>query len=77
MEDSDIEGMSHFLDSLKWDASGLVAVVVQVSSRAYLPLQRAVMTVNDAPLLIPCMRHAACRYGRHPHASICRQESCQ
>ena len=30
LEESDIEGMSHFLDSLKWDASGLVAVVVQV-----------------------------------------------
>ena len=30
LEEADIDGMSHFLDSLKWDANGLVAVIVQV-----------------------------------------------
>ena len=33
-----IEGMSSFLDSLKWNADGLVAVVVQVGQEADGPV---------------------------------------
>ena len=69
--EADVEGMSHFLDSLKWDGNGLVAVVVQVST----PLSQWILQDNSPmPVLTPCMLHAACGYGRHPHASICRQE---
>lgn len=32
LDEKELEGMSTFLDSLKWDANGLVTVVVQVSS---------------------------------------------
>lgn len=31
LDEREVEGMSRFLDSLKWDAKGLVAVIVQVS----------------------------------------------
>ena len=36
LAETDIDGMSHFLDSLKWDANGLVAVIVQVSTPAHM-----------------------------------------
>lgn len=36
LDETDIDGMSHFLDSLKWDASGLVAVIVQVSTPTHM-----------------------------------------
>ncbi len=36
LDETDIDGMSHFLDSLKWDTNGLVAVIVQVSTPAHM-----------------------------------------
>ena len=30
LDETGVEGMSQFLDSLKWDTNGLVAVIVQV-----------------------------------------------
>jgi hypothetical protein len=32
LPEEEVEGMSAFLDSLKWDANGLVAAIVQVWS---------------------------------------------
>ena len=55
LSEADLEGMGPFLDSLKWDANGLVAVVVQVST------VRPTMAPAEhhAPLLKPfhCMQH--------------------
>lgn len=40
MPELQVEGMPSFLDSLKWDSSGLVAVVVQVRGISSITLSR-------------------------------------
>ena len=67
LDEREVEGMSHFLDSLKWDDNKLVTVIVQVSAPTTLwLLQESFLTV----LLILFALHAACRHGSNPHASI-------
>ena len=68
LDEREVEGMSHFLDSLKWDDNSLVTVTVQVSAPTTLwLLQGSSLTV----LLILSALHVACRHGSNPHASLC------
>ena len=68
LDEREVKGMSHFLDSLKWDDNKLVTVIVQVGAPTTLwLLQESFLTV----LLILSALHAACRHRSNPHASLC------
>lgn len=56
-EEAEVQGMSAWLDSLKWDAGGLVTVIAQVTAFAVLQLRccdrASVATVTHTERL-PC-----------------------
>ena len=44
LDEREVEGMSHFLDSLKWDDNNLVTVIVQVSAPTTLWLLQVTLS---------------------------------
>ena len=48
--EADVDGMTAYLDSLKWDANGLVAAIVQVPRNAHSQLTNA----HALPCPVPC-----------------------
>lgn len=71
--EGELDGMSDFLDSLKWDADGLVAVIAQVGTCSHDCTPVAWFDQQpDGGIAGAC---AACGHRRGAHAGLRRSRS--
>ena len=69
--EADTKGMTDWLNGLKWDSGGLVAVITQVPQSFVHTKSNS--TVTKMRLTARLADSAAHRHRRSPYASICRQ----